>query len=143
MPNSYRSQQIPAPVPVIGNGNGKNNVNPYLTASLASTLRISSSNDSTESSSPGTTIPGPGVGSGSGLTPVRSPVRIETEELNDTPGESDPSAIKMDLSTLPKSYLEVSLSSASSVCSVVLMDLRHIPTLHSCWWYLFPPRQKS
>jgi hypothetical protein len=35
-------------------------------------------------------------------------VRLEDEDLNDTPGEADPCIDSMDLSTLPKGYLEVS-----------------------------------
>lgn len=124
---NHNRSPIPAPVPVTsnststststvknnhnGNGNDNETDNPYLTATLASTLRISSS----EASSPGTVLPGHPAGAGSGpgtggVTPTPDlpvPLRLEGEGIADIPGEADPSASIMDLSTLPKSYLEV------------------------------------
>jgi len=89
------NQSIPAPVPVVGSVN-----NPYLATSLATHLRITPPT--------GNTTPTVRSLSPRGISPSKSPVRLEQQDLNDTPGESDPSASKMDLSALPKSYLEVS-----------------------------------
>jgi hypothetical protein len=83
------NQSIPAPVPPVGTAQS-----PYLATSLATHLHITS--PTAQSFSPG------------GISPSKSPVRLEHEALNNIPGESDPSASRMDLSALPKSYLEVS-----------------------------------
>jgi hypothetical protein len=85
-----------SPIPAFGSGSTGND-NPYLAASLATHLRITPPNSRTNTTSTATAIP----------SPVKSPVRLGNEDLNDTPGESDPSINRMDLSTLPTSYLEV------------------------------------
>jgi hypothetical protein len=86
-----------SPVPAFESGTSTSrHDNPYLAASLATQLQIAPPNIRNDSAS--TVIP----------SPVKSPVRLGDEDLNDTPGESDPSASRMDLSALPKGYLEVS-----------------------------------
>jgi len=89
-----------SPVPAFGSGTGigtSRNDNPYLAASLATHLRIAPPNNRTDSNS--TAIP----------SPTKSPVRLQEEDLNDTPGESDPILSRMDLNALPKGYLEACL----------------------------------
>ena len=85
-----------SPIPAFGSGSTGND-NPYLAASLARHLKITPPNTRTDTTSTATAIP----------SPVKSPVRLGNEDLNDTPGESDPSINRMDLTTLPTGYLEV------------------------------------
>jgi len=93
-----------SPIPALGSGSTGND-NPYLAASLARHLKITPSNTRTNTTSTATAIP----------SPVRSPVRLENEDLNDTPGESDPSINRMDLTTLPTGYLEVGFCDADMI----------------------------
>jgi hypothetical protein len=82
---------------------GRDHNNPYLAASLATQLRITPpTGDTTPTALAGHATYSPGA------RQPKSPVRLKEEDLNDTPGESDPTVTRMDLSVLPKSYLEVS-----------------------------------
>lgn len=102
----------PVPVPEGGGSSGSRNIggglqdNPYLSATLAQSLRITPPG-STATTPKGDTATATAIDIDRDHQLPRSPVRPDGLETADAPGEADSSALNMDLSTVPREYLEV------------------------------------